>query len=73
MLLLAITPLFLLVRFVRAGGLTNPFAMPVALGCLLVLGHGAADFVFQNPAVLAAWCVMLLMATRWAEFDAATK
>jgi O-antigen ligase len=71
MLLLAITPLFLLVRFARAGGLTNPFAMPVALGCLLVLGHGAADFVFQNPAVLATWAVMLVMATRWAELDEA--
>lgn len=71
MLLLAITPLFLLVRFVRAGGLTNRFALPVALGCLLVLGHGAADFVSQNPAVLATWAVALVMATRWAELDEA--
>lgn len=69
MLLLAVTPLFLLFRFVRSGGLLNPFSLPVALGCLFVLGHGAADFVFQNPAVLATWAVMLVMATRWAELD----
>jgi len=71
MVLLAITPLFLLIRFVRAGGLTNPLALPVALGSLLVLGHAAADFVFQNPAVLATWAAMLVMATRWAELDGA--
>jgi O-antigen ligase len=69
MLLLAITPMFLLVRFAQAGGLTNPFALPVALGCLLVLGHSAADFVLQNPAVLATWAVALVVATRWAELD----
>jgi hypothetical protein len=45
--------------------------MPVALGCLLVLGHGAADFVFQNPAVLATWSVMLVIAARWPELDEA--
>jgi len=69
MLLLAITPVFLVVRFLRTGGITNPMALPVLLGCLLVLGHGAADFVFQNPAVLATWAVMLVIAARWPELD----
>lgn len=69
MVLLTLTPIFLFLRFLRAAGIANPFAAPAMLGCLLVLFHGAADFVFQNPAVLATWAITLVLATRWSELD----
>ncbi len=39
------------------------------LGCALVLLHAWVDFVFQNPAVLLTWSVLLVGAVRWAELD----
>ena len=47
----------------------NPLALPVALGCSLTVIHAWGDFVFQNPAILFTWAVLLLAAGRWAELD----
>jgi len=42
-----------------------PFAL--VSGCALVLVHSAVDFLFQNPAVLFTWSVVLTIATRWCQ------
>jgi len=47
----------------------NGFSLCAVLGCVLVLVHAGLDFVFQNPAVLFTWAVMLAGAARWAELD----
>lgn len=49
----------------------NPVSLCTTAGCLLTLGHGWVDFVFQNPAVLATWAVLLVGAIRWAELESA--
>jgi O-antigen ligase len=41
----------------------------IVLGCGLVLLHAWVDFVFQNPAVLLTWSVLLVGAVRWVELD----
>lgn len=56
-------------QLVRRRFWKNPLALPVGLGCGLTLLHAWADFVFQNPAVLTTWAVLLLGACRWAELD----
>lgn len=48
---------------------SNPLALLAALGCVLCLVHARMDFVFQNPAILLTWAVVLLSAARWAELD----
>ncbi|HLP07408.1 MAG TPA: O-antigen ligase family protein [Opitutaceae bacterium] len=47
----------------------NPLSLPVALGAGLTVVHAWGDFVFQNPAVLFTWAVLLLAAGRWADLD----
>ena len=47
----------------------NGVSLCVVLGCALALLHAWVDFVFQNPAVLLTWGVMLTGALRWAELD----
>ncbi len=48
---------------------TNPLALPALLGSGMTVVHAWADFVFQNPAILLTWAVLLLAAGRWAELD----
>ncbi|MGA3007493.1 MAG: hypothetical protein ABSE59_06340, partial [Opitutaceae bacterium] len=47
----------------------NAVSLSVVLGCALTLLHASFDFVFQNPAVLLTWSVLLVGAVRWAELD----
>jgi hypothetical protein len=47
----------------------NAVSFCAVLGCALVLLHAWVDFVFQNPAVLLTWSVLLVGAARWAELD----
>lgn len=47
----------------------NPLALPATIGAGLTVVHAWGDFVFQNPAVLLTWAVLLLAAGRWAELD----
>jgi O-antigen ligase len=47
----------------------NGVSLCAVLGCALVLLHACVDFVFQNPAVLLTWGVVLTGALRWAELD----
>ncbi|MBK8475182.1 MAG: O-antigen ligase family protein [Opitutaceae bacterium] len=47
----------------------NPLALLSVLGCGFTLVHARMDFVFQNPAILLTWVVLLLAAARWAELD----
>ena len=62
---------FLLWQLVRHRFWTNPLSLLVGCGCLLTMGHGWVDFVFQCPAILLTWGFLLVAARRWAEFDAA--
>jgi hypothetical protein len=57
-------------RLVRQRVWRNPLALLVLLGGLLTLVHAGADFVFQSPAILLTWAVLMLAAIRWAELDA---
>ena len=54
---------------VRARFWRNSISMCSVLGCALALVHGCVDFIFQNPAVLLTWCVILVSAIRWAQLD----
>lgn len=47
----------------------NPLALPTALGLALTVVHAYGDFVFQTPAILLTWAVVLLAIGRWAELD----
>lgn len=47
----------------------NPLSLPAILGTGMTLVHAWADFVFQNPAILVTWAVILLAAGRWTELD----
>jgi O-antigen ligase len=47
----------------------NPVSLCAAAGCLLTIAHAWVDFVFQNPAVMATWAVILIGAIRWAELE----
>lgn len=51
----------------------NPVSLCVAAGCLLTMAHAWVDFVFQNPAIIATWGVLLFGAIRWAELEAAVE
>lgn len=58
-----------------AGGLIrhrcwrNRVSLPLVFGCALLLVHAWVDFVFQNPAVLFTWTILLIAAIRWSELD----
>ena len=56
-------------QFIRLRGWTNGLATLLLLGCGQTLLHAAIDFPFQNPAVLTAWWVLLVVALRWLELD----
>jgi len=47
----------------------NTVSFSLVLACLLVACHAWLDFVFQNPAVLLTWSVLLVAAVRWVELD----
>ena len=47
----------------------NALTLGLVVGCLLTLVHGSLDFVFQNPAILLSWSVLLAAALRWTELD----
>jgi hypothetical protein len=47
----------------------NVVALSLVLGCTLAVLHAWVDFVFQNPAVLLTWGVLVAGALRWAELD----
>ncbi len=60
-------------RLFRARFWRNPFSLCAAGGCLLTLAHAWVDFVFQNPAVMATWAVLLVGAVRWAELESSVE
>ena len=47
----------------------NPLTIPIVCAVALVIFHSWFDFVFQCPAVLLTWGVMLVGAIRWAKLD----
>lgn len=47
----------------------NVVSFSIVSGCTLVLLHSWVDFVFQNPAILLTWSVLIAGALRWAELD----
>jgi hypothetical protein len=48
----------------------HPFSLCAVFGGLLLVLHAWVDFVFQNPAVLLTWGVLMIGAIRWAELEA---
>lgn len=69
-LLIAAAYFWWLWRWIKAGGWKHPFALMIFLGSLQTLLHATIDMPFQHPAVLATWWALLIMALRWAEFEA---
>lgn len=47
----------------------NGVSLSLVLGCALLVVHAWVDFVFQNPAILLTWGVLLTAAVRWTELD----
>jgi len=47
----------------------NVVSLSLVLGCALITVHAWVDFVFQNPAILLTWSVLLAGALRWTELD----
>ncbi len=47
----------------------NVVSLSLGVGCALILVHAWVDFVFQNPAILLSWSVLLVGALRWLELD----
>ena len=60
------------VRLLRSFFWYNPLSTCIVFGLGLTLGHARYDFVFQNPAVLLTFCLMLVAATQFNEFEEAT-
>jgi hypothetical protein len=58
-------------RLLRLRFWRHPVPFCAVLGCLLTLAHAWVDFVFQNPAVLLSWGVLLAGSIRWAELEPA--
>ena len=47
----------------------NPLSLFAVLGCALTVVHSRMEFVFQNPAILITWMLVLVASIRWAEVD----
>jgi O-antigen ligase len=62
---------FVGLRLLAARFWRNPVSLCAASGCILTLVHSWVDFVFQSPAILATWAVLLIGAIRWAELESA--
>jgi len=69
-LLIAAAYFWWLWSWIKAGGWGHPFALMIFLGSLQTLIHAGMDFPFQHPGVLVTWWALLIMALRWAEFEA---
>jgi hypothetical protein len=57
------------VWFIRHQFVWHSLAVPVLLGCLATLIHAGFDFPFQCPAILATWCVLIVLAGRWLDLE----
>jgi len=61
--------LYFTVRLLRSYVWYNPLSTCVVFGLMLTIGHARYDFVFQNPAILLTFCLMLVAATQFNEFE----
>jgi hypothetical protein len=68
-LLLATGFVWLVWRIARSGNFHHAAAMPLLIGCLQTLLNAGFDFPFQCPAILATWCILIVVAVKWVEFD----
>lgn len=50
----------------------HPLPLCAVFGCVLVLVHAWLDFVFQCPAVLLSWSILLVAAVRFADLEPST-
>lgn len=55
----------------RKGRAMNAIPIVLTTMCLLTLIHSWVDFVFQNPAILLTWSVLLIGILRWADLERA--
>jgi O-antigen ligase len=56
-------------RLFRARFWRNPVSLCAAAACVLTMVHAWVDFVFQSPAIVATWAVLLVGAIRWSELE----
>jgi len=69
---LLVAALYFVGRLVRSYFWYNPLSTCVVFGLLLTMVHARYDFVFQNPAILLTFWLMLVAATQFNEFEEAT-
>jgi hypothetical protein len=63
--------LYFIARLVRGYVWYNPLSTCVVFGLFLTLGHARYEFVFQNPAILLTFWLLLVIATQFNEFEEA--
>ncbi len=63
---------YFVARLLRGYFWYNPLSTCVVFGLMLTVGHARFDFVFQNPAILLTFWVMLVAATQFNEFEEAS-
>lgn len=56
---------YLCAQLARARFWENEATLSLVFMCALLIVHASVDFIFQNPAVLFTWSVLLLSSTRW--------
>jgi hypothetical protein len=59
-------------RLLRSYVWYNPLSTCVVFGLMLTIGHARYDFVFQNPAILLTFWLLLVAATQFNELEEAT-
>ena len=52
-------------QLVRRRFWRNALPLCLVVACTLAMCHSWLDFVFQNPAILLTWSVLLVAAVRW--------
>lgn len=57
------------VRLIRSYFWANPLSACIVFGALLLVVYSWWDFPFQNPAILATWCVLWPVAATWAKLE----
>lgn len=58
-----------LFKLVRHGAHTRPHSLVLVAGLLLLMVHAWVDLPLYCPAILLTWCVLWVIAARWAEFE----
>ncbi|MEI6862649.1 MAG: O-antigen ligase family protein, partial [Verrucomicrobiota bacterium] len=58
-----------LFKLFRHGAHLRPHSLVLLGGLLILMAHAWVDFPLYCPAILLTWCVLWVLAARWAEFE----